>query len=341
MTRERLQVRVVGLVQGVGFRPFVHRLARDLALAGWIRNDGDGVTIEVEGDAEALPRFVDRLSADRPPASLLYALDRRFVPVTGEASFEILPSESTGPPRAWVLPDLATCPACRDDVRDPANRRHRYPFTNCTHCGPRFTIVEGLPYDRARTTMRAFPMCDACAAEYADPEDRRFHAQPNACAVCGPRVSFRERGAGGEREASEDAAACVGNDALAAAVTTIRAGRILALKGLGGYHLVVDARNEEAVAELRRRKRRPYKPLAVMMPDLETLRRHVDVPAYAESLLVSSQAPIVLLPWRPDAAPAGGVFGPSSAAGHADGIAPSVAPGMPSLGVFLPYTPLH
>lgn len=326
MTRERLQLRVVGLVQGVGFRPFVHRLAGELELAGWIRNDDDGVTIEVEGDAASLPRFVDRLSADRPPASLLYAVDRRFVPVEGASSFEILPSESRGEPRAWILPDLATCPDCRDDVLDPANRRHRYPFTNCTHCGPRFTIVEDLPYDRARTTMRAFPLCEACAAEYGDAEDRRFHAQPNACAACGPRLSFRAAGAA-ETEAE-------GDDALRAAAAVVRGGRILALKGLGGYHLVVDARSEAAVAELRRRKRRPFKPLAVMMPDEETLRRHVEVPPYAESLLASSQAPIVLLPRRAEA-------GAGAAAAAGDAIAPSVAPGSPSLGVFLPYTPLH
>lgn len=341
MTRERLQLRVVGLVQGVGFRPFVHRLAGELALAGWIRNDDDGVTIEVEGDAAALPAFVDRLSADRPPASLLYAVDRRFVPVENASSFKILPSASTGSPRAWILPDLATCPACRDDVLDPANRRHRYPFTNCTHCGPRFTIVEGLPYDRARTTMRAFPMCEACAAEYGDAKDRRFHAQPNACAVCGPRLSFRTAGAA-EAEAE-------GDDALREAAAVVRAGRILALKGLGGYHLVVDARSGSAVAELRRRKRRPFKPLAVMMPDEVTLRRHVEVPPYAESLLASSQAPIVLLPRRAGAAAgtgagvAAGDAGAAQAGGvePADVIAPSVAPGSPSLGVFLPYTPLH
>lgn len=312
-----MQVRVLGIVQGVGFRPFVYRLAREMRLVGWVRNDGDGVTIEVEGPQRALLTFLERLTTEKPPPAFIYAVDHRFLQPVGYDHFEIRKSASTGPPKVWILPDLATCEACRRELLDPKDRRYRYPFINCTHCGPRFTIIERLPYDRPNTSMKGFQMCPACLEEYENPEDRRFHAQPNACPICGPhlRLLDREGNPLAERE-----------EALRMAEAWVRGGRILALKGLGGFHLIVDARNEAAVAELRRRKRRPFKAFALMYPDLETLRRHVRVPPYAPTLLRSPQAPILLLPRTPE--------------GWRE-IAPSVAPRSPYLGVFLPYTPLH
>lgn len=310
-------MRILGIVQGVGFRPFVYRLATHLELKGWVLNDGNGVTLEVEGAHEKLLEFLGRIRTEKPPPSYLYAVDHRFLPASGFDRFEIRESRSAGNPRVWILPDLATCHACVQDIHDPHNRRYRYPFTNCTHCGPRFTILEQLPYDRPNTSMKSFRMCDECLREYEDPEDRRFHAQPNACARCGPRLRFKTADSSRQEE---------GDTALRQAEEWIREGRILAVKGLGGYHLVVDARNQEAVAELRRRKRRPGKPFAVMYPDATWLRRHVQVPEFAAPFLLSSQAPILLLPQKPAAV---------------QEIAQSVAQSSPYLGVFLPYTPLH
>jgi hydrogenase maturation protein HypF len=314
---ERLHVDVWGVVQGVGFRPFVHRLATRLGLTGWVLNDGAGVRMEVEGPREALLDFLAALRTEAPPAAYLYAVDHRFLPAERFPRFEIRESATSGPTRAWVLPDLGTCAACAAEIADAENRRYRYPFTNCTHCGPRFTIIEALPYDRARTAMRRFRMCPRCGEEYRAPEDRRFHAEPNACAACGPALSARDR---------EGRDAARGEDALRLAEAWIREGRSVAVKGIGGFHLVADARNEAAAAELRRRKRRPSKAFAVMYPDLSSLRRHVAIPAYAEPFLASAQAPILLLP--------------RTEAGLRE-IAPSTAPGSPYLGVFLPYTPLH
>lgn len=308
---------MIGTVQGVGFRPFVFRLATDLALKGWVRNDGDGVTIEVEGRHPRLLRFLERLPKEKPAAATIYATDHRFLSPVGFGSFEIVTSEAAGPPRAWISPDLAICDDCRRELRDPADRRHRYPFLNCTNCGPRFSIIDALPYDRPNTSMRSFAMCAACASEYDSPHDRRFHAQPVACADCGPTLTLRSPiGEALER----------GEAAVVRTIETLREGGIVAVKGLGGYHLVVDAGNETATAELRRRKRRSHKAFAVMYPDLATLRAHVDVPAFAEPLLQSTQAPILILP--------------RTALGSRE-IAPSVAPQSPYLGVFLPYTPLH
>lgn len=313
MTRERLQVRIVGTVQGVGFRPFVHRLAGELDLDGWVRNDGDGVTAEVEGSSEAVLAFLERVQREAPRAATLHAVDARFLRPRGEAGFRIVDSATGSAPRVWVLPDLASCPDCLADIRDPSDRRHRYPFTNCTHCGPRFTILDALPYDRARTSMATFTLCPDCAREYGDPADRRFHAQPTACPACGPTLALAPGGA-------------TGDPALRAASELVRGGGILALKGLGGYHLIVDAGNDEAVRELRARKRRSRKPFAILAPDLGALRALVRVPSFAEPLLTGPQAPIVLLPRAP---------------GTEDRVVPEVAPGSPYLGVFLPYTPLH
>jgi hydrogenase maturation protein HypF len=313
MSLVRLQVRIFGVVQGVGFRPFVHRLATEHDLPGWVLNDGNGVTLEVEGDRANLLLFLMRLRKEAPAASWIHALDHRFIAPAGFGTFEIRASEDVGTPRVWVLPDLAICDDCRTDIAAPGNRRHGYAFTNCTNCGPRFTIIEGMPYDRPKTSMHEFEMCPDCLGEYTNPTDRRFHAQPNACPVCGPQLQLLDRAGG-----------TVAGNALQTAADWVREGRILGVKGLGGYHLVVDATNEETVVELRTRKQRPFKPFALMYPDMDRLRRDVDVPEFAAPLLDSSQAPILILP-RTSAAQ----------------VAPSVAPGSPSLGVFLPSTPLH
>jgi hydrogenase maturation protein HypF len=314
--RERLQVRILGIVQGVGFRPFVYRLARELNLSGWVRNDSNGVTIEVEGDHSTLLSFLQKLHSEKPRPALLYAVDHRFLVPAGYDGFEITSSEAIGSPLAWILPDLATCDDCLREMNDPSNRRFRYPFTNCTHCGTRFTIIENLPYDRPRTSMKIFQMCDLCRQEYEDPADRRFHAQPNACPDCGPQLSFLHADGRSSKE----------QGALLEAEEWIRAGRIVALKGLGGYHLIVDARNEDAVLELRRRKLRQNKPFAVMYPNLSRLQAHVNTAGFAGQFLGSAQSPILLLTRKEQS--------------YRE-IAPSVAPHSPYLGVFLPYTPLH
>lgn len=316
-SQERLQMRILGVVQGVGFRPFVYRLATELALKGWVRNDGQGVTIEVEGPQPRLIEFLRRVPLERPAPSYIYALDHRFLAPIGYDQFEIVKSESQGNVLVWVLPDLATCRECRRELLNPSDRRHRYPFINCTHCGTRFTIIEQLPYDRPFTSMKTFTMCDKCRREYEDPMDRRFHAQPNACAACGPQLEY---------QAVDGGIKSSGEQALQDAEKAIRDGKILAVKGIGGYHLILDARNEEGVAELRKRKRRQNKAFAVMYPELESLERHVLVPDFARGFLTCTQAPILILQRTPE--------------GWSE-IAPSVAPRSPYLGVFLPYTPLH
>jgi hydrogenase maturation protein HypF len=313
----RLRVTVRGAVQGVGFRPFVYRLAGELGLQGWVRNSNLGVVIEVEGGVETLERFRLRLERERPPRAFIQSLEASYLDPTGYRAFEIRPSDASGERRALVLPDIATCPDCRREIFDPRDRRYRYPFTNCTHCGPRFTIIEALPYDRPSTSMKGFPMCPACRAEYEDPGDRRFHAQPTACPDCGPKLSLWD--ADGRALAERE-------DALAGAADALRRGAIVALKGLGGFHLMVDARSEGAVRELRTRKAREEKPLACMFPSLESAREVCEISDAEERLLVSPESPIVLL---------------RRLAGAPGAIDPGVAPGNPYLGVMLPYTPLH
>jgi len=317
-TQSDMLVRVRGVVQGVGFRPFVQRLAARLGLRGWVRNDSEGVLIRAVGPAPAVAALLQSLRAEAPPAARVR--DVEALPTGGAdrgpaAPFSIAPSGPGGTPVATALPpDLALCDDCRCEMLDPSNRRHRYPFINCTQCGPRYSILESLPYDRPNTTMRAFRMCPACAAEYADPARRRFHAQPNACPDCGPRVTLRPAG-GGE---------LAGEEALSGAVGVLCRGGILAVKGIGGYHLMVDAGDDAAVRELRRRKHRDEKPFAVMFPDLAAVGLAAEAPAEAAELLSSAAAPVVLLRRRPGAA-----------------LAPSVAPGNPWVGAFLPYSPLH
>ena len=321
---ERLRLEIHGAVQGVGFRPFVFRLAHELQVSGWVRNDPHGVFIEVEGRREILERFLLRLPAERPPHAVLHTVEPTWLSAEGYEGFSIMESRGAAHPTAVVLPDLATCSDCLGELFDPRDRRYRYPFINCTHCGPRFTIVRRLPYDRPHTTMRAFQLCPECRNEYENPLDRRFHAQPNACPRCGPRIALWT--ARGETRAD-------GDSALRAAVAALQEGRIVALKGLGGFHLLVDARDGEAVRELRRRKAREEKPFAVMVRDLAAARRHCRVPKEAEDLLASPEAPIVLLRRRsPDTVPGEAVAGE---------VAPEVAPGTPYLGLMLPSTPLH
>jgi len=310
--RVRLVVR--GAVQGVGFRPFVYRLARRIGLSGWVENSSQGVTIEVEGPKARLADFQWQLRSEAPPRSVILGIEAAAVPPRNEPGFAIHASDVSGAPTAIVLPDVATCEACLREILDPRDRRHGYPFTNCTDCGPRYSIVLALPYDRARTTMAGFTMCRACAGEYADPENRRFHAEPNACPACGPRLTLLD--ASGSVLAREQ-------DALLGAADRLRRGGIVAVKGLGGFHLMVDARDDEAVRRLRRRKRREAKPLAVMVATLDDARR-VALPSETErALLASPQAPIVLV----------------ARAGEA--VAPSVAPDNPDLGLLLASTPLH
>ena len=312
---QRIRLVIRGAVQGVGFRPFVYRLATELDLNGWVLNSAQGVFIELEGDPARLQHFVRRLETERPPRAFIQSLEQSVLDPTGYTGFEIRHSEEAGEKSALILPDIATCPDCLREVLDPDNRRYRYPFTNCTNCGPRYSIIEALPYDRPNTTMKAFAMCARCREEYENPLDRRFHAQPNACPECGPHLELWDHP--GNVLAQND-------EALREVAAAIREGRIAAVKGLGGFHLIVDARNETAVRRLRERKRREEKPFALMYPSLEAVQAHCEVSATEERVLCSPESPIVLLRRR-----------------EADDVAPSVAPGNPYLGVMLPYTPLH
>lgn len=313
----RARIAIHGAVQGVGFRPFVYRLASELGLAGWVLNSSQGVFIEVEAEKPALDTFLLRLERERPPRASVQSLECSFLDPVPYRGFEIRESAAGGDATTLVLPDIATCRDCLREIFDPRNRRYRYPFTNCTNCGPRFTIIEALPYDRANTSMKAFAMCPKCWREYTDPLDRRFHAQPNACPVCGP--SLQLWAAHGQAISHE-------NEALAGAVAAIRAGRIVAVKGVGGFLLVADATRDEVVERLRARKRREEKPLALMYPSLAAIEADCHVSPLEARLLTSPESPIVLLRRRdPSGTP----------------VAPSVAPRNPFLGVMLPYAPLH
>ncbi len=323
---------VRGAVQGVGFRPFVFRLASELGLAGWVRNSSQGVFIEVEGSRSELEKFLLDLDARKPPRSFIQSLEASWLDPAGYPHFEIRPSEAGGPRTALVLPDIATCPDCLREILDPANRRYFYPFTNCTNCGPRFSIIEALPYDRGHTSMKRFRMCPQCQAEYDNPLDRRFHAQPNACPVCGPRLQlWDQRGHPLAANREEGASQGWSRRVLTLAAEALQAGQILAVKGLGGFHLIVTAQDERAVRRLRERKHREEKPFALMFPRLESVKAACEVSPLEERLLRSPESPIVLLRR-------------AEAAGQADvraALAPSIAPGNPNLGVMIPYTPLH
>lgn len=309
----RLRIALQGTVQGVGFRPLVFRLANELGLAGWVSNSPAGVLIEVEGTAERLEEFRVLLENRRPPSCTIYSSETSWLDPAGYQHFEIRESLG-GKKSAVVLPDLATCPACRAELFDPQNRRFRYPFINCTLCGPRFSIIEALPYDRVNTSMKAFSMCPECYAEYHNPGDRRFHAQPNACPICGPWVEVWDRN--GTKQAERE-------EAITLAIEAIREGRIVGLKGIGGFQLIVDARNDDAVLRLRELKDREEKPFALMYPSLEKIKADCGVSSQEEQLLLSPAAPIVLLEAK------------------APSVCRNIAPGNPYLGVMLPYSPLH
>ena len=310
-------IRVTGIVQGVGFRPTVWRLARECGLVGRVWNDADGVIIHAWGSQPSLDSLVQRLQAEPPPLARIERIERSPLVKAEEApgEFRIVVSQR-GESRTGVAADAATCPACLAEVFSPADRRYRYPFTNCTHCGPRLSIIRAIPYDRANTSMAAFPMCVHCRAEYEDPADRRFHAQPNACVECGPRVWLVDAA---ERKLPLDPDA----DAIETAARLIRAGSIVAIKGIGGIHLACDAGNAEVVERLRTRKHRYHKAFALMARDLDMVARFAGVGEQEAALLRDRAAPIVVL----------------TAAGEA--LAPAIAPGQKTLGFLLPYTPLH
>ena len=314
----RLRVEIHGAVQGVGFRPFVYRLATGLGLTGWVINDSRGVFVEVEGEPESLTVFLERLPVEKPPRALIHSLEIQWLEPAGFQAFEIRHSRDEGAKTVLVLPDIAVCSDCLSEVWDAADRRYRYPFTNCTNCGPRFTIIEALPYDRPNTTMRRFVMCPDCQAEYGDPLNRRFHAQPNACPRCGPQLALWS--ATGQSLAT-------GDDALQLAAQAIQRGQIVAVKGLGGFHLMVDAADRDAVGRLRQRKQRPEKPLALMVPDLNQAHRLCEIPPQAETLLNSPEAPIVLLARRPGAPVADEVA--QSYLGHHAALYPPASPSAP------------
>ena len=310
----RRRIRVRGAVQGVGFRPFVYRLARELELAGWVRNDAEGVEIDLQGAPDALAQLLGRLERDAPPLARISAVEAQAAePEARTGAFAIRESRG-GVARTSVTPEVAVCDACLAELFDPRDRRYRYPFINCTHCGPRYTITRALPYDRPLTSMAPFTQCAECSAEYHDPADRRFHAQPNACPACGPRLAF-----------TDESGNAIEADPVAGALARLRAGGIVAIKGLGGFHLACDARNAAAVARLRRRKQREEKPFAIMVADLASLEPFALACGEEARLLASAERPVVLL----DKAPG------------CDERLPGVAPGLSSLGAMLPYTPLH
>ncbi|MGK7957250.1 MAG: carbamoyltransferase HypF, partial [Crocosphaera sp.] len=311
---KRLQIIIKGAVQGVGFRPFIYRLATELKLKGWVNNSASGVFIEVEGTQTILEQFAAKIPQEKPPISQINSLETTWLNPVNYSTFEIRHS-SSGEKTAIVLPDLATCSDCLQEIFDPNNRRYLYPFTNCTNCGPRYTIIEKLPYDRPHTTMKMFTMCEYCQAEYDKPLDRRFHAQPNACPLCGPRLQLWNQK--GDVLANK-------NDALNLGIKALKEGKILALKGLGGFQLLVNGRNIESVQQLRQRKHRPHKPFALMYSCLEAIQEDCEVKELEEQLLTSPQAPIVLLKRKNTAS-----------------LSPDVAPNNPYLGVMLPSTPLH
>ncbi|GAA4209826.1 carbamoyltransferase HypF [Streptosporangium oxazolinicum] len=339
--RIRVRIRVEGIVQGVGFRPHVHSLARRLRLSGWVGNDDRGVFIEAEGEPGDVACFREGLRDQAPPLAAIHRVTTTAIPVRGDRGFRIAASQGGNHRVTLVSPDVATCDDCLAELFDPADRRHRHPFVNCTNCGPRFTIIRDVPYDRPATTMGGFAMCGECEREYLDPSDRRFHAQPICCPACGPVLRLLDGGlhdddppprgpgdsldGGGPRSDGAHARGPGdGADPIGAAVEVLRAGGVLAVKGLGGYHLAVDATDEEATRVLRSRKHREERPFAVMVPDLRAARALCELDAEAERLLTGPQRPIVLLPRRPGAEVAG-----------------AVAPGDRRLGLMLPYTPVH
>ena len=312
-TISRKKLKVTGVVQGVGFRPFVYRLAGVHHLAGWVCNTSTCVEIEVEGSAASLEKFVNQLTTQAPILARVDTVEAMEAEPQGRSGFAILESQRQVATEALIPADVSTCAPCFAEVLDPHNRRYLYPFTNCTDCGPRFTLIQKVPYDRGNTTMSVFPMCAACRAEYENPADRRFHAEPTACPACGPQIWLEEPG---RRHHAQEA--------LEAAARLLKAGKIVAVKGLGGFHLAVDARQDEAVATLRRRKGRVAKPFAVMVRDLAEAEKLCHLGEAERNCLLSLERPIVLAKRRADGE-----------------VSSQVAPGNQYLGLMLPYTPLH
>ncbi len=308
------RISVRGVVQGVGFRPFVYQLAVKHNLRGWVRNTSEDVKIEVEGEGGDIERFLQGLREEAPPLAHIEGISTTTSTPAGYEKFEILESLAQEGKYQLVSPDIATCPECREEIFDPTDRRYRYPFTNCTNCGPRFTIIADIPYDRPKTTMKSFRMCPECQREYDDPLNRRFHAQPNACPVCGPQLELIE--AAGRK--------VTGDDIINKTSELLREGKIVAVKGLGGYLLACDATSEAVVQRLRGRKKRPAKPLAIMTADIDEAKKHCETNDAENKLLTSPGSPIVLMKWKKESK-----------------IAKAVAPGLKYLGVMLPYTPIH
>ncbi len=312
--RSACRIWVRGIVQGVGFRPFIYNLAEQLRLVGWVKNTSGGVEIEINGSPTELDLFVERLKLAPPPLSRIDDLRVEPCKPNGYEKFEILESQAQTGAYVPISPDVAICPDCRRELFEPTNARYRYPFINCTNCGPRFSLIKDIPYDRSNTTMASFELCPDCREEYENPHNRRFHAQPVACAKCGPHIWFE---ADGEQLAARE-------EALQTAREWLTDGKILAVKGLGGFHLACDATDPKAVAELRRRKKRSDKPFALMAYNLETIRKQCEVSEAEADLLTSRQAPIVLLKRKDEST-----------------VAEACAPGLKQLGFMLPYTPLH
>jgi hydrogenase maturation protein HypF len=315
--KRRIRTLFAGIVQGVGFRPFIYRVAMKHRLGGFVCNTPEGVTLEVEGPTKRIDKFSFEVLKGLPPAADVSSVSNTEVAILGESAFRIIASEQEGRKEVLISPDIATCADCLRELNDPEDRRYRYPFINCTNCGPRLTIIRDVPYDRANTSMACFALCARCRAEYENPADRRFHAEPNACPICGPGLWITD-------ETGEPLQTGPSRDPVKKAVELLLAGHILAVPGLGGFHLAVDATNEEAVRNLRSRKYREEKPLAIMVKDIEAASQVARIGRAERELLLSAQRPIVLCRKR-------------------DGrlIAPSVAPGVPNQGIMLPYTPLH
>lgn len=318
MEIEGLRIHITGIVQGVGFRPFVYSLAKRFSLTGWVRNTSAGVDIEVDGASAYLEQFVRALQDETPPLARIDELRVESRPANGFTEFTIIQSEAISHAFQPISPDVSICADCLRELFDPQDRRYRYPFINCTNCGPRFTIIQDIPYDRPNTTMAGFPMCPDCAKEYGDPTNRRFHAQPVACSICGPHI-WIEKG-----QASSPQIPCRDDDAIGEVIDLLLQGQIVAIKGLGGFHLACDGLNDDAVNTLRSRKLRVDKPFALMMPDIETVQKHCYLSEQERQLLESRQRPIVILRKKPEST-----------------ISQAVAPKQATLGVMLPYTPLH
>ncbi len=312
---KRLKIHITGAVQGVGFRPFVYNLAKRLNLNGYVTNDTHGVIIEIEGKEKNINQFLISLQTEKPPLAHIFSQEIEELPLKEFKDFEIKKSKSKGKKEVFILPDISTCEECLKEMNDPQNRRYRYPFINCTNCGPRFTIIEKLPYDRPNTTMKKFKMCPQCEKEYKDPQDRRFHAQPNACPVCGPHISLftSDKEFISEKE-----------KALKDTVKLLKEGKILAIKGVGGFHLVCDATNNKAIKTLRERKKRGEKPFAVMFKDINQIKEYADITDFEEAIIVSPEKPVVVVKSK-----------------NNTDLSKEVAPYLDRIGVFLPYSPLH